>query len=310
MRYILLLFALGIWLNPIQGSSILFMTTNSGGNLTELDPLTGQTISTNVAGVSGARGLAFGQGGLFIASGSNILRMEDDRNTISTFATTSGETAHDIIFDDAGNLYTVTNTRVHKYNSSGIEVLNFAHGMTGSTGSGNPNKAFDIAINPVNNEIFVAAKQGVRRFNPTTGSQIGSITGFSSFGAAGMAFTQNGHNNAFLYVGNIVNGLDPTRVFDSNLNFLRTFSPGGGNPIDLEVDSTTGNLFVLNSATSGRLVNQNETTIAAFGFNSSGRGIAFSPNGFESSIPEPSSLWFILISGSLFLWHRRKNTIG
>ena len=255
--------------NLAQGQNFrLYQSTRATGSIQELDLNTGAILATNVGSLTGARGMAFSPlGGLYIALSSGITFMANAAATPTAALTFIAQTPHDVTFDAIGNMYVVTETNVYVFSSGLIQTLSFAHGMTSTTGDGNPNKGWSIAVRPDNGEIFVAAKQGLRHFSPVTGMQIGPTIAGSSFGMAGIAFTNSGFNNAFLYVGNVISGVDQIRVYDTNLNFLRAFfAPHIGNPIDLEIHPGNNDLYLFNTVVS-LPVNRftaNEMVVATF----------------------------------------------
>lgn len=244
----------------------LYQTTRSSGVIRELDMVTGNVLATNVGGISNGRGMDFSPlGGLYVAHNNSVSSIATAASAAVSVVTYVGEVPHDLAFDVAGNLYVVTNLNVYVYNTTLTQTLTFAHGITGTTGDGNPNKGWGIRIRPDNGEIYVIGRE-LRRFNPTTGVQIGSAITTSPFGFAGIAFTTSNFNNAFLYMGRVISGVDQIRVYDTNLNFLRSFYPShNGNPIDLDVNPVTDELFLFNTVTSNP-VNRitSSETVASF----------------------------------------------
>lgn len=289
-------------------ATVLFMTTQ-GGALLEIDSGTGATLATNVAGISNnARGLSFGADGLYIARSNEVLVLSDDRVTLSSFANFTSETPQDMTFDSNGNLYVVTNLNVHKFNAQGNSLLTFAHGLSSATGSGNGNKGWGIAINPLNGEVFVqgGGSTSVRRFDPNTGAQVGSIGGFSGFGSSGPAFNLNGANNEFFYALNTISGVDQIRAYDQNLNFVRSFFPNHvGNPIDLEIDLATGEMYLINTVNPADKLDANGNVLFSFG--TTGRGVAVSQTFNVSVVPEPGSFFLLVLGFCGLFFSRRRN---
>lgn len=230
----------------------LYQTTRANGSLQELDPNTGNIITTNVGGVTDGRGMDFSPlGGLYICAGNDVLRLDNASSMAVSVLSYAGESPQDLCFDAAGNLYVATNLNVYVYNVALSQQLVFAHSLTTVTGDGNGNKGWGIEVHPTNGEIYVVGRQGLRRFNPTTGAFLGSLPNTSAFGFPCLKFTSSGFNNAFVYIGSVISGQDQIRVYDSNLNFLRSFWPThNGNPIDFELHPTTLDLYLFNTVTS------------------------------------------------------------
>ena len=253
----------------VQGQVLqLYHSARTTGIINEIHPTTGVTLATNVGGLTDARGMAFSPlGGLYATHGSQVSVITTSASAASPVLTYVGETPHDVNFDAVGNMYVVTNLNVYVYNTSLVQTLTFAHGLTTTTGDGNPEKGWGIAVRPDNGEIYVVGRQGMRHYNPATGVQIGSTISGSSFGFAGIAFTGSAFSNAYIYVGNVISGVDQIRVFDTGLNLLRTFfAPHIGNPIDLEVNYLNNDIYLFNTVASNpanRFLST-ETTAAGF----------------------------------------------
>lgn len=257
----------------------LYQTSRSNGSLRELDINTGAILATNVGGIVDGRGMDFSPlGGLYICHSNAVSRLDSSNAIPASLLTYTGETPHDLCFDASGSLYVVTNLNVYVYSSGIVQTLTFAHGLTVVTGDGNANKGWGIEVHPSNGEIYVAGRQGVRRFSPTTGALLGSIPNASVNGFPCLKFTGSGFGGAFLYVGNVISGVDQVRVYDSNLNFLRAFWPAhNGNPIDFEVNPLSNDLYVFNTVTTNptNRYNASESLVAGWAtFGNASRGSA------------------------------------
>ncbi|HEX2900344.1 MAG TPA: hypothetical protein VHS96_11555 [Bacteroidia bacterium] len=241
----------GAWALPAQ-TTRLYNTTRGTGIVQELDLVTGAVIATNVGGITNGRGMDFSPyGGLFVANGSAVSSVATNASAAVPQLNYAGETPHDLCFDAVGNLYVVTNLNVYVYNPSLGQTLVFAHGIATTTGDGNTEKGWGIEIRPDNGEIYVVGAAGLRRFDPFTGVQIGATVPGSTFGFAGIKFTTSTFGGVYLYVGNVISGVDQIRAYDVNLTFLRSFFAAHvGNPIDLEVNPANGDLYLFNTVVS------------------------------------------------------------
>lgn len=265
--------------SQLPGQVRLYQTTRTGGLLQELNINNGSIIATNVAGISDGRGMDFSPlGGLYICESNTVQLLSTSASSTVTQVTYTGEIPHDLCFDASGNLYVATNLNVYVYSPSIVQTLTFAHGLTTVTGNGNGNKGWGIEIRPDNGEIYVVGRLGLRRFNPTTGALLGSVANSSSFGFPCLKFTSSGFNNAFLYMGSVISGVDQIRVYDTNLNLLRVFfPPHNGNPIDLEIHPSNQEIYLFNTDASNptNRILTNETLAAGWAtFANPGRGSA------------------------------------
>lgn len=179
----------------------LYHTTRYTGSLQELDINSGAVLANNVAGISSsARGMDFSPlGGLYICLATGILRLDNPASTPTAQLSYTGEFPHDLCFDASGNLYVVTDLNVYVYTPSMVQVLTFPHNLTTVTGTGGTNKGWGIEIRPDNGEIYVGGRQGLRRFDPSTGALLGSLPNTSLYGFPCLKFTSSGFNNVYLY---------------------------------------------------------------------------------------------------------------
>lgn len=230
----------------------LYNTTRGTGIVQELNLVTGAVVATNVGGITNGRGMDFcPYGGLFVAHGLNISSIATTGAAAIPVISYIGETPHDLCFDAGGNLYVVTNLNVYVYNPSLSQTLVFAHGLATTTGDGNTEKGWGIEIRPDNGQIYVIGAAGLKRFDPLTGLQIGATVPGSAFGFAGIKFTTSAFGGVYLYIGNVISGVDQIRAYDVNLTFLRSFFAAHvGNPIDLEVNPANGDLYLFNTVVS------------------------------------------------------------
>ncbi len=257
----------------------LYQTTRFNGSLQELDVNNGSILASNVAGIVNARGMDFSPlGGLYLCMGTGVLRLDNPASTPVAQLSYTGEVPHDLCFDASGNLYVVTNLNVYVYNTSLTQLLTFPHNLTTVTGTGGTNKGWGIEIRPDNGEIYVVGRQGLRRFDPANGSLLGSLPNSSSFGFPCVKFSGSGFNNSYVYLGSVISGQDQIRVYDSNLNYLRSFfPPHNGNPIDLEIHPTTQDIYLINTdgANPTNRMLPNETLSPGWAtFSNPGRGSA------------------------------------
>lgn len=248
------LFILFLLPDQLHSQIRLFHTTRTTGIVREVDPNTGNILLSNIGGIVRGRGMDISPlGGLYVCTGNDISLVSNTASPASVVLSYSNlvELPHDLCFDTVGNLYVVTNLNVHVYTPLLVNTLSFPHNLTTNTGDGNGNKGWGIEIRPDNGEIFVTGRQGLRRHNPLTGALLGSIPNATPFGFPCLKFTPSGLNNAFLYMGATISGVDQIRVYDNNLIFLRSFFPPHiGNPIDLEIHPVTQDLYLFNTVTS------------------------------------------------------------
>ncbi len=249
---------ISVWLVIFGGLGLnaqitrLYNTTRGTGIVQELNLVTGAVVATNVGGITNGRGMDFSPyGGLFVANGLNISSIASTGAAAVPVISYIGETPHDLCFDATGNLYVVTNLNVYVYNPSLSQTLAFAHALATTTGDGNTEKGWGIEIRPDNGEIYVIGAAGLKRFSSLTGIQIGATIPGSAFGFAGIKFTTSAFGGVYLYVGNVISGVDQIRAYDVSLTFLRSFFAAHvGNPIDLEVNPANGDLYLFNTVVS------------------------------------------------------------
>jgi|GEM_PF-6236608 len=247
----------------------LFHTTRTNGIVREVDPNTGNILLSNIGGITGGRGMDISPlGGLFVCNNNDVSLVYDTGFPDSVLITYPAEVPHDLCFDATGNLYVVTNTNVHVYSSVLTPIVSFAHNLTTNTGDGNGNKGWGIEIRPDNGEIYITGAQGLRRHHPVTGALLGSIPNATPFGYPCLKFTTSGFTGAFLYMGATISGLDQIRVYDTNLNFLRTYWPPthNGNPIDFEIHPVTQDLYLFNTVVSNPANRYNSSELLVPGY--------------------------------------------
>jgi len=267
----------------------------------------GQLVS-NTTGISlpGPRGLAFDSAGnLYVADVSlnQIEKFAPDGTYVGVFASGNLQNVVSLAFDSAGNLYASsegTNT-IERFSATGVDLGVFASGLNGPAGI-----AFDGAGN-----LYVANGLGgtVEKFS-ANGTDLGHLSSSALTGPVGLAFDSAGN----LYVGNYANGQGAGSIekFSSAGLDLGIFATNLDFPSGLAFDSQ-GNLYVANG--SGFTIEEFSSTGADLGrfttlaghpyflalTDDSGHPLALPP----ASVPEPTSLAFLLGGGALLTLRRR-----